>query len=206
MIPYYGVNKPGARAKDIIKTDLNEIGNLGTHDVVILNAGSNDVEGKDLGVVLKLINAVVQSNYGTNILIVDIPNRQNLQPLSLENLKIKEFNKKLKKITAAYKHVFLIETNFKRELFTRHGLHWNKRGKTLVVKLLCQRIRTITEKRPHLVFNLKWKEVGIQGESTNSLSQGRQDLDVQHQDSRSTRRTSTRQKRVPVTRNVDFLW
>jgi hypothetical protein len=197
---------PGARAKDIVETALNEIGNLGTHDVVILNVGSNDVEGKDLGTVLKLINAVVQFNYGTNILLVDIPYRQDLKSFSLENQKIKDFNKKLKKITAAYKHVSFIETNFKRELFTRHGLHWNKRGKTQVVNLLCQRIRSITEKRTLLVLNLKWKEEVIPGVSPNSLNQGRQDLEVQHRDSRSSCRTSMRQKRVPVTRNADFLW
>jgi hypothetical protein len=81
-----GVIKPGARAKDIVKTTLNDIGNLRAHDV-ILNAGSNDmdnvVERKDLAIVLNFTNTFVQLNYGTNILILDLPYRQDLQPFSL---------------------------------------------------------------------------------------------------------------------------
>jgi hypothetical protein len=56
------------------------------------------------------------------------------------NLEIEEFNRKLKKITTLYNHVSMLETNFKRECFTRHGLHWNFLGKSLVVNLLLHQI------------------------------------------------------------------
>jgi hypothetical protein len=126
------------------------------------------------------------------------------------NTKIKEFNRKLKKIVAAYNHVSLIETNFKRDLFTRHGFHWNKLGKTLVVKLLCLRINKILEKGPQLMFNHKWIEYTTLGDNIVTDNQGRHDHDIHHQelviDKRNPCRTSTRQKRSPVTRNDDILW
>lgn len=36
--------KPGANAENIVNTSTNEIQNLGTHDTIILNAGTNDVD------------------------------------------------------------------------------------------------------------------------------------------------------------------
>lgn len=204
-----GVIKPGAKAEEIVKTALNEICNLGIHDIVILSAGSSDVDRKNLGVVLTQINAFVQTNYGTNIIILDLPYRHDLNPTSSENIKIKEFNRKLKKITAVYKHVFLMGTNFRRDLFTRHGLHWNKWGKAQAVKLLCQKIKIILQEEPQLMTNLKWIESATLGDKSIAVNQEREDQDKHQQPAigkSKACRTSTRQKRLPVTRIDDFLW
>jgi hypothetical protein len=81
------------------------------------------------------------------------------------NTKIKEFNRKLKKIIAAYNHISLIETYLRRDLSTRHGLHWNKLGKALAEKLLCLRINKIPEKGPQIMFNLKWIKFASLGDN-----------------------------------------
>jgi hypothetical protein len=132
-----GVIKPASIAENIANTSLNVIQNFGAHDAVILNAGSNDVDKKNLVAALTEIITHVQTSYGTNIIILDLPYGHDIQSPSLVNTRIKEFNRKLKKIIAPYNHVSLIETNLRRDFSTRHGLHWNKLGKALVVKLVC---------------------------------------------------------------------
>lgn len=125
------------------------------------------------------------------------------------NTEIKEFNSKLKKITAAYNHVSLIETNLKRQHFTRHGQHWNKLGKALVVKLVSLRINKLLEKGPQLMFNLKWKEQTPLVDYIVIDNQGKHKHDILHQetviDKINPCRTSSRQKRIPVTRKEDFF-
>jgi hypothetical protein len=74
------------------------------------------------------------------------------------NSEIKEFNRKLKKIVTSYNHVSLLETNLKRESFTRHGLHWNFLGKTLVVKLIPLQINKLIGKESQTPINLIWKD------------------------------------------------
>jgi hypothetical protein len=204
-----GVIKPGAKAEEIVKTAINEICNLGIHDIVILSAGSSDVDRKNLGVVLTQINAFVQTNYGTNIIIFDLPYRHDLNPTSSGNMKIREFNRKLRKITAVYKQVFPMSTNFSRGLFTRHRLHWNKWGKAQAVKLLCQIIKIIFQEVPQPMTNLKWIESATLGDKLLAVNQEREDLDKHQQlviEKSIARRISTRQKRLPVTRMNDFLW
>jgi hypothetical protein len=110
------VIKPGAIAENIVKTSLNVIRNFGVYDAIILNAGSNDLDRMNICAALSQITTFVRTNYGTNIIIVDLPYRHDIQPSCVVNTKIREFNRKLKKIIAAYNHVSLTETNFRRDL------------------------------------------------------------------------------------------
>jgi hypothetical protein len=68
-----GVIKPASIAENIVNTSLNGIQNFGEHDAVTLNAGSNDVDTKNLGTALTQIITFVQTSYGTNIIILDLP-------------------------------------------------------------------------------------------------------------------------------------
>jgi hypothetical protein len=74
------------------------------------------------------------------------------------NSEIEEFNRKLKKIVTSYNHVTLLETNFERECFTRHGLHWNSVGKTLVVKLISLQINKLLGKGSQTPISLVWPD------------------------------------------------
>jgi hypothetical protein len=100
----------------------------------VLNIGANDIYRSAKGLPPTQITKFIQRNYGTNIIIIDIPQRYDLSPSSCMNLEIEEFNRELQKITTLYNHVSLLETDFKRECFTRQGLHWNSLGESLLVK------------------------------------------------------------------------
>jgi hypothetical protein len=157
-----GVFKPGASAEKIVNTSADDLQNLHTQDVIVLNAGANDVYKNNKGVALTQITKFIQRNYGTNIIILDIPQRYDLSLSSCVNSEIEEFNRKLKRIVTSYNHASLLETNLKREFFTRHGLHWNKLGKALVVKLILLRINKLIGKGPQTPINLTWKDNSIE--------------------------------------------
>ncbi|XP_033608380.1 uncharacterized protein LOC117282525 [Cryptotermes secundus] len=127
----FGVIRPGAGAEQIVNSSAEDLQNLHSHDIVVLNAGANDVYKNNKGVALTQITKFIQRNYGTNIIILDIPQRYALSSSSRVNSEIEEFSRQLKKIATLYNHVSLLETNLKRECFTKHGLHWNSLGKTL---------------------------------------------------------------------------
>jgi lysophospholipase L1-like esterase len=135
-----GKIRPGAGSEKIVNSSVEDLLNLHLQDVIVLNTGANDVYRNAKGLALTQITKFIQRNYGANIIIIDIPQRYDLSPSSCINLQIEELNRKLNKITTLYNHVSLLETNFKRECFTRHGLHWNSLGKSLVVKLLLHQI------------------------------------------------------------------
>jgi hypothetical protein len=63
----------------------------------------------------------------------------------------------------SYNHVSLLETNIKREFFTRHGLHWNFLGKTLVMKLILLKINKLIGKGSQTLINLIWKDNAMEG-------------------------------------------
>jgi hypothetical protein len=74
--------------KKIVNSFAEDLQNLYLHDIVVLNAGANDVYRNNKGVALTLIPKFIQRNYGTNIIILDIPQRYDLSPFSCVNYEI----------------------------------------------------------------------------------------------------------------------
>jgi hypothetical protein len=219
--------RPGAGAKRIMNSFAEDLQNLHSHDFVILNAGANDVYKNNMRLAVNQITKLIQKNYGTNILILDIHWRHDLPLFSCVNSAIEEINRKLKKIASSYNHVSFLETSLGREYFTKHGLHWNSRGKTLVMPLLSAQINKLVGKRPSTPVNLIWRENYMSGISDSSNDEttllpsnvkvitenanrgNKEQRKLQNEtsaDGAVLYRTSTRQRKVPVNRKEDFLW
>jgi uncharacterized protein YaiI (UPF0178 family) len=161
----------------------------------------------------------VQKYNNTNITTVNIPHRYDLVRTSVINSEIQAFNRQILKVAKANSHVTIVDTDLDRKLFTRHGMHLNKRGKEWLAKLLATQISrlVINKVRAALKIALKWKDESAvnqhleihmtskspppQTSNTNSKIQS----DTLHKET-AVPRTSSRQKRQPVTRNKDFLW
>ena len=112
-----------------------------------------------------------------------------------------------------------MDTDLDRKLFTRHGMHLNKRGKEWLAKLLATQISrlVIYKVRAAPKIALKWKdelavnqclEINTSIESppaqTNN-SNNKIQTDTLHKET-AVPRTSNRQKKHPITRNNDLLW
>jgi len=159
----------------------------------------------------------VQKYNNTNIIIVNIPHRYDLDRTSVINSEIQAFNRQILKVAKAYSHVTLVDTNLDRKLFTRHGMHLNKRGKEWLAKLLATQISRLVINKVRVApkIALKWKdelvvnqclEINISSESpptqinnTNNKIQ----IGTLHNET-AVPRTSNRQKRQQITRNKVF--
>jgi hypothetical protein len=103
-----------------------------------------------------------------------------------------------------------------RKYFTQHGMHLNKSGKEGLAKLIAtQNCRLVNSKNKdgHEIA-LKWKDESEEKHNTvimhtkpkispDQVSSSQ--TDTTHKES-AVYRTSNRQKKVPITRNNDFLW
>jgi ribosomal protein L16 Arg81 hydroxylase len=58
----------------------------------------------------------------------------------MANFEIQAFNAKLSKIANSFRDVALVEMDFNREHFTKHGLHLNNAGKEGLAKLIASEI------------------------------------------------------------------
>jgi hypothetical protein len=59
----FGVIRPGAGAEKIVNSFAQDLQNLHLHDIVVLNAGANDVYKNNMSVALTHIMKFIQRNY-----------------------------------------------------------------------------------------------------------------------------------------------
>jgi hypothetical protein len=99
------------------------------------------------------ISKFISGQPKTNILLVEVPVRYDIGARPHINEQIESYNRKLQKVTRDFQHVRLIKVTSNREMFTKHGLHLNNKGKELLknlsVKLKSQKVAAI---------QLPWKD------------------------------------------------
>jgi len=139
--------KPGATMDELVGTMENDFKDLEKSDVIVINGGANDVNSRRS----QTINAVgnmacfVQQYNNTNIIIVNIPHRYDLDRTSVINSEIQVFNRQILKVAKAYSHVTTVDTDLDRKFYTRHSLHLNKRGKEWLAKGLAIQINRLVD-------------------------------------------------------------
>jgi hypothetical protein len=83
----------------------------------------------------------------TNIIVLNIPYRHDVDKNSCVNKEIQTFNWKLRKMIKLFKHVTILEVSFSREAFTQHGLHLNRLGKRLIAKQIAREIYAVLKEK-----------------------------------------------------------
>ena len=78
---------------------------------------------------------------------------------SRTNLEIQAFNTKLSKIATLFSHVTLVEIDFNRKYYTKHGLHLNNAGKEWLAKLIASQIDKLISdiNKTEPIIALNWK-------------------------------------------------
>jgi hypothetical protein len=134
---------------------------------------------------------------------------------------------KLSKRAKLFRHVDLVEMNFNRKYFTKHGPHLNNAGKEGLAKVIASQINKIINcsSKENPVISLQWKDESINKSiivNTMHLSTRKTAVDnlpklestlTEAHDSQQeliasecTHRTSNMQKKATISRNSDFLW
>jgi hypothetical protein len=132
-----GFIKPNAQNYNILKSAHVAIQGLSYNDYLILIGGTNNVGNGNERFILKDYEEFLKLNIHTNILIFSIPFRYDNPPL---NSKISKINENLEKLISMSPHnqlvTFIPLNKLKRHYFTKHGLHFNTKGKKLISDLV----------------------------------------------------------------------
>jgi hypothetical protein len=152
-----GIVKPGACADTLIASAPDDIEHLTNKDAIIFWGGTNDVGKNNSQAGLRHIVEFVEANCHTNIILVSAPHRYDLSDWSCVNNEVKSFNRKLSKLMKPFQHVTVTKVDFKREYFTRHGLHMNRVGKEKTSLKTAKAVYTMLHKQTRESIRLHWK-------------------------------------------------
>jgi hypothetical protein len=142
-----GFTNPGSAMKDIKAMAKSKMAQLTKKDVVVLWGGSNDVAQNNSIVGLRHILDLVINSSHTNVILMNVPHRHDLMKESCVNKEVETFNKKLRNKMESFKKVELIEVNSERDLYTRHGQHFNSRGKETIASKIALTIENVVKRR-----------------------------------------------------------
>ena len=95
--------------------------------------------------------------------------------------------------------VTLLETDTERNLYTKHGLHLNKKGKNALARSIAnlKKKLILNEDKGKQVITLDWK--GVINGSAIALNS------IEESDNKVSNRTSMRKKKPPVTRKNSII-
>ena len=133
------------------------------------------------------ISKFVTSNNHTHIILINVPHTYDSTNANTTNYVIGKFNKKLDKLIKISPHASFLKTEQNRKLFTKHGLHFNRKGKHCLLHQLA----------------LKMYSLFVQ-KTTSPMSHSR--IKMEASEGNSLHRTTTHSRKLPVTSPTDFLW
>jgi len=96
--------------------------------------GTRDVGRNEKKKGLHQMKNFVSKHNQTNVTVMDVPCRYDLDLKSCVNDEVKVYNRKLRKHLKAFDNTCVLEVDTNRDLFTRHGLHMNPKGKEHMAK------------------------------------------------------------------------
>jgi hypothetical protein len=108
---------------------------------------------------------LVKSLKHTNVIVINVPNRHDLSPSSCVNNEVQTFNRTIEKVCKIFENVLVLPVDLGRDLFTRHGLHLNTKGKEHLALKVALMIKNLLTKKKKLPIALQWKA----SENINSI-------------------------------------
>ena len=167
--------KPNAGLTEVLKTVNKDLSKLTKTDAIIVVGGSNDID-KDAhrGNLTSLVK-FLDDTQNTNIILTDVPMRNDVEVGSPFNEQIKNYNKKLHKVMKRFNHVTLTKVTTIREHFTKHGFHLNMKGKETLSKELIKHLPIKKDNQKDAAIQLPWRnetgKVGVQTIQTEKLNE-----------------------------------
>jgi hypothetical protein len=136
----FSIVKPGANTKSISASIQVTINKLTQDNMIVLSSGTKDNDQDYFKSTFVNIKEYLLSLSHTNVLVLGIPFRYNLQNSREVNSIITTINTKISKLVYLLPNARFLPSNNDGRLFTKHGLHRNKFGKQLLVSQLARNI------------------------------------------------------------------
>jgi hypothetical protein len=204
-----GLVKPGADLEATLGLEVNDIKSFTKNDVLLVWGGTKDVSRNKTEKGLTQIRKFVRDNSQTNVMLVNLPYRQDLEATFCVNQEIKVFNRKLYKHIKSFDHSFSLEVLFEKEHYTGHGFHLNVKGKDIVAKIFVSAIKGIFNKSKVIPIIANGKETQEVNSGMNEqLDCSPKTANRQAETSQyvaSHPRMTGRERKNPVTRSSDFF-
>ena len=215
--------KPGANSQTIVITSTKTTGKLTKKDIVVVWGGTRDVGRNETVKWLHQLRNFVENHKQTNVIVMSVPHRHDLEPNSCVNDEVKVYNRKLKKHLKIFDNTCVLEVDTNRDLFTRHGLHMNPKGKEQIACKIVKAIKAMLNEKKSVPIKMNYKEdlgrdnKGTEGGNIRNWS-GKFKKDMQSNTETENKQTgtpilnipgnrsSTRQRKAPKSLSDDFLW
>jgi hypothetical protein len=162
----------------------------------VICSGSNDYELNELSSTFQNHTNFIQTNNHTNIIPINVPFRYDLPNSTSVNSSISILNRKLKKLVKVFSQISFLETDNNRNLFTSHGLHFNKSGKQPDTYQISSPL--------HLTFKQKTSDPIILGWYNEIKDNNNFICEVNQVKFPTGIPVVT--KKIPITTSNDFLW
>jgi len=100
----------------------------------------------------------VQNRSNTNVIIINGPNRYDLEETSCMNKEVKVYNRKLNNIKRRYNYTEVTDMSADRDHYTKHGLHMNGIDKDWLARRIANTINKLFVNHKLAPIILEWKE------------------------------------------------
>ena len=167
--------KSNAGLTQVLKTVNKDLSKLTKTDVIIVVGGSNDIDKDAHRGNLTSLEKFLDDIQNTNIILTDVPMRNDVKVGSPSNEQIMNYNRKLHKVIKRFNHVKLTEVTTNREHFTKHGFHLNMKGKETLTKELIKYLPIKKDNQKDVAIKLPWRnetgKVGVRSIQTEKLNE-----------------------------------
>ena len=126
---------PSGKFNDVIRDLPGLTKGYSKEDTVVLVAGANDVYCNELHNARHNLVTALDTLRHTNVLVVGVPHRHDLTSTSVVNREILKANRQFRKIVDSSRHGRFVDvSDMTRDMYTRHGLHFNDYGKDVLAR------------------------------------------------------------------------
>ncbi|KAG8312014.1 hypothetical protein J6590_031477 [Homalodisca vitripennis] len=141
-----GFVAPSGRAKQILNPINIQGEKLDEKDILVVFCGTNDVSRNEANEAINIIKDTLEEHSNQNIILLNIPHRYDLVQWSCVNEEVKRTNGILQEISDQYNNVKLVNVHdADRKLHTRHGLHFNHKGKLWLADKIREAAKTFCD-------------------------------------------------------------
>jgi hypothetical protein len=130
-----------------------------TKDDLIFWGGADNISRTSTSKPLIQIFRYLQEKQHTNVTVIRVPQRIDLNVTRDVNEETKNLNRKLHKLAMKFKHTNVVSADLSRNYFTRHGLHLKNSGKEEITNRVVEAIRPTKEKSTETIpISVTWKD------------------------------------------------
>lgn len=135
--------KPNATLCNVVDNLNNLVQNFNKNDIVIVIGGTNDKIIGNEDTLLNKFKDIIDNTQHTNLVLAGLPLR-HLEPEASDS--VDNINFDLQVISQGKNHVWYLPLDkLPRHMYTRHGFHFNRKGKRKIASLLRETIQDIDE-------------------------------------------------------------